>query len=106
MSKKLFIFSLIFICILLAITSVIKNKTRNLEKDITELNNDILILEKQLSDSQTDFVYLSSPEKLKKSISTFNHLEYTSYDFSRIFLSTNDFENHVTKEVKHLKRKK
>jgi len=91
MSNRLFIFSLSFICILLAVTSLIKNKTRNLEKDIAKLNKDILILEKQLSDSQTDFVYLSSPEKLNEQLLNFEEKKYISFDHTRIFFSLEHF---------------
>ena len=106
MFKKSIFISLSIFFILMIFTSIVKNKTRNIEKNIHILSHNVSILEKELENVKIDFIYLSSPEKLKKSSSTFNHLEYTSYDFSRIFLSTNDFENHATKEVKHLKRKK
>ena len=80
-----------FICCLLIFTSIIKNKTRSLEKDISKINNEIFILEKQIKEAQTDFVYLSSPEKLKSYINKIKKNEYMNYEYSRIFFSINHF---------------
>ena len=91
MHKKLFFISLVFICCLLIFTSIIKNKTRSLEKDISKINNEIFILEKQIKEAKTDFVYLSSPEKLKSYINKIKKNEYINYEYSRIFFSINHF---------------
>ena len=47
-----------------------------------------------------DYIYLSSPDKLEKKISTFNKKRYSTYDFSRIFLSTEEFINFSSKQTK------
>ena len=47
-----------------------------------------------------DYIYLSSPDKLEKNIYTFNKKKYSSYDFSRIFLSTEEFINFSSKQTK------
>ena len=100
MFKKSLILSLTVFLTLMVITSVIKNKTRNLEKEIEKINKEVTLLEKQLSDVEIDYIYLSSPEKLKQYISTFGKEEYLSFDHSRIFFSTEEFLKHSLKEAK------
>ena len=81
-------------------TSIIKNNTRNIEKNIEKLNTEIFKLNKELFNAEIDFIYLSSPDKLEKKISTFNKKRYSTYDFSRIFLSTEEFINFSSKQTK------
>ena len=81
-------------------TSIIKNNARNIEKNIEKLNMEILKLNKELFNAEMDFIYLSSPDKLEKKLSTFNNKKYTSYEFSRIFLSTEEFINFSLKQTK------
>ena len=100
MFKKSLIFSLTVFFTLMIITSLIKNKTRNLEKEIEKINKEVTFLEKQLSDAEIDYIYLSSPEKLKKYLSTLSKETYLSFDHSRIFFSTEQFLKHSLKEVK------
>ena len=100
MFKKSLIFSLTVFFTLMIITSLIKNKTRNLEKEIKKINKEVAFLEKQLSDAEIDYIYLSSPRKLKKYLSTLGKEEYLSFDYSRIFFSTEQFLKHSLKEVK------
>ena len=94
MLKRPIIKSLTIFFILMIFTSVIKNESRNLEKDIEKLNIEVTKLQREFSDANIDFMYLSSPEKLRKNIQNFNDKEYLSYDFSKIFLSTDHFLNH------------
>ena len=100
MFKKSLILSLTVFFTLMIITSVIKNKTRNLEKEIEKINKEVAFLEKQLSDAETDYIYLSSPNKLKKSLSALGKEEYLSFDHSRIFFSIEQFLKHSLKEAK------
>ena len=100
MFKKSITISLSVFFILMIFASVVKNNTRNIEKNIENLSRDISILEKELSDAKIDFIYLSSPEKLRKNLSNFKDKKYSSYDYSRIFLSTEDFLNHTSQETK------
>ena len=81
-------------------TSIIKNNTRNIEKNIEKLNTEILKLNKELFNAEMDYIYLSSPDKLEKNISIFNKKRYLTYDFSRIFLSTEEFINFSSKLTK------
>ena len=100
MFKKSLILSLTVFLTLMVITSVIKNKTRNLEKEIEKINKEVAFLEKQLSDAEIDYIYLSSPEKLKKYLSTLDKEKYLSFDYSRIFFSTEQFLKHSLKKAK------
>ncbi len=85
-------------------TSSVKHKTRNLEKKINSVNKEILILKKQLNDAETDFAYLSSPEQLKKHLIILKKKSYSTYDHSRMFLSTDEFLFHNSKETKLIKK--
>ena len=87
------------------LTPIVKNNTRIIEKNIYKLNREILVLEKQLIEAKIDFIYLSSPERLRENLSKFEEKEYRSFDYSRIFLSTEDFLRHNSKETKKIKRK-
>ena len=100
MFKKSLILSLTVFLTLMVITSVIKNKTRNLEKEIEKINKEVAFLKKQLSDAEIDYIYLSSPEKLKKYLLTLNKEKYLSFDYSSIFFSIEQFLKHNSKEVK------
>lgn len=100
MFKKSLIFSLTVFFTLMIITSLIKNKTRNLEKEIEKINKEVTFLEKQLSDAEIDYIYLSSPKKLEKYLSILGKEEYLSFDHSRIFFSTEQFLKHSLKEAK------
>jgi hypothetical protein len=63
MFKKSIILSITLFFLITVITSLIKNKARNLEKDISKLKKEVSLLEKQISDAEIDFIYLSNPEK-------------------------------------------
>ena len=95
LSLSVFLFLMIF-------TAVIKNNTRNIEKNIEKLNTEVSILNNELLNAEMDFIFLSSPDKLEKKISSFNIKEYSTYDFSRIFLSTEEFINFSFKQTKKL----
>ena len=91
MSKlKLFI-SLGIFAFLISVTSAIKNQTRIIEKNIFKINKKIAILEKDLNETELDFFYLSSPRNLKNKLSRIDLVDYSPMDFSRIYLSYNDF---------------
>ena len=91
MFNKQLIISLSIFFIFMIYTSSVKHKTRNLEKKINNLNSEIGVLKKQLKDAKTDYVFLSSPEQLKKYLITLNINDFSIYDASRIFFSTDQF---------------
>tara|TARA_Y100001970_G_scaffold253203_1_gene327710 strand:- start:4251 stop:4571 length:321 start_codon:yes stop_codon:yes gene_type:complete len=104
MFKKSILISLSVFFILMSFTSFIKNKARNIEKNIEKLNQSIAAMEVQLLDAKTDFVYLSSPEQLRYKIKNLSTTEYYSYDHSRIFLSTEEFLDHISKQTNKNKK--
>ena len=93
---RLFISIGIF-AILISITSAIKNQTRIIEKDIYKINKRIVILKKDLNETQLDFFYLSSPKNLSKNLQNLDLVDYAPMDFSRIYLSYDDFINFKNK---------
>ena len=104
MFNKTILLSITCFFLLTVTTSVIKNKARNLEKDISKLREDISLLEKQMSDAEIEFIYLSNPEQLTKHIIDLEGEKYSSFDYSRIFFSTNHFLQHHIKVSKHIKK--
>ena len=104
MFKKSLIFSLSVFLILMIFTSSVKHKTRNLEKKINLVNKEIVILKKQLSDGETDFVYLSSPAQLKKYLIVLEKKDYSTYDYSRVFQSIDHFLIQSSKETRLVKK--
>ena len=102
MFNKSLIISLCIFFILMIFTSFIKNETRNTEKDIKKLKKEISILEKEFNNAKVDFVYLSSPEKLRENLAKFDKEKYFSFDYSRFFLSTDEFLKHNSQQTKKL----
>tara|TARA_B100001996_G_scaffold55044_1_gene39051 strand:+ start:157 stop:501 length:345 start_codon:yes stop_codon:yes gene_type:complete len=93
MSKIKFIISICIFSILLGITSIIKTQTRIIEKNIHKIDGKIAFIEKDLHETQLDYFYLSSPDKLSKKIKELSFIEYVPIDFSRIYLNYRDFTN-------------
>ena len=91
MYKIKFLTSIIIFSILLSITSLIKTNTRIIEKKIYKKVKGISLIKKDLHETQLDYFYLSSPNKLSKRIKEFAHINYTPMDLSRIYLNYNDF---------------
>ena len=86
------IFSFLLFC-----TSIIKNKTRVIEKNIMSYENKIFNLEKELYESQLDFYYLTSPKILQEKLSFLTNDEYQSLGVSNIYL---DYDNFVLDQKK------
>ena len=91
---KLKIFaSIVIFSFLLVGTSIIKNKTRELEKKIHYLSKEISLKEKDYKESELDFAYLTSPKMIEKKIDHYDRNKYFPMDFSKIFLNLSNFEN-------------
>ena len=104
---KLFITISIF-SLLVIFTSVIKNQTRIIEKDIIKIDRKILALEKDLHETELDYFYLSSPNNLSKRTKNLALVEYVPMDFSKIYLSLKDFtesKNRTTLRIKNETKK-
>ena len=104
MPKKSIILSITCFLIITTTTSVIKNKSRNLEKEISKINKEIFTLDKLISDAEIDFAYLSNPEKLSEKLELSNNDKYQIFDSSRIFFSINHFLEQDLQETKFLNK--
>ena len=80
------VFSFLLFC-----TSIIKNKTRVIEKKIIYFEKTVSNLEKELFESQLDYHYLTSPKLLNEKISFLTSDQYQSMSFSKIYLDYNSF---------------
>ena len=89
---KIIIILLIFSSLLFG-TSIIKNETRKIEKNIYQLNKKISQKEKNLNESQLDFSYLTSPSMIEKKIENLDIEQYLPMEYSKIFLSILNFNN-------------
>ena len=87
---KIFV-SVITFSILLIVTSIIKNQTRETEKKILNLSKIIKTKEKDLNESQLDFSYLSSPLIIYDKINLIDNEKYVTMEYSKIFLSMSSF---------------
>jgi hypothetical protein len=90
----------IFVILLLA-TSVIKNKTRVIEKQILNLNKIILVKEKNIHEAELDFYYLTSPTELEKKINLIGLNNYRPIKYSNIYLKITDY-NKIHNKISNL----
>ena len=98
---KFVIASSIFISFLL-VTSIIKNKTRVIEKNISNLSKIILIKTKDINEAQLDFHYLTSPAEIEKKLSIIGFDNYKPIKYSNIFFDISDFTE-IQNKISNLK---
>ena len=91
MFKKRFIISVSLFITFLVLTSTIKNKTRVLEKKISNLNAKILLKKKDFNETQLDFYYLTSPAEIEKKIKLIGFNTYQAIKFSNLYSNISDF---------------
>ena len=91
MFKFKIISSILVFTFLLVATSYIKNQTREIEKKIFTLSKIIYNQEKNLSELQLDFSYLSSPSIIEMKIENLQDNKYSPIENSKIFLSISSF---------------
>ncbi len=91
MSKLKYTISLIIFFIFLFFTSFIKNQTRVIEKQISNINETIYHKKKDINESQLDFDYLTSPAEIEKKISMIGFKDYKVIEYSNIFLDISNF---------------
>jgi hypothetical protein len=91
MFKSKAIISTIIFLILLIITSIIKNQTRIIEKKLYKLNEEIVLKEKDINESQLDFYFLISPAEIEKKVKLLGQNNYIPIKNSNIFLSLANF---------------
>ena len=104
MFKTKFIISLSIFVIFLTITSIIKNETRLVEKEILNLNKKISIKKKNINEAQLEYYYLSSPSEIEKKINIIGFNSYKPIPFSKIFFNISNFNN-IEKKLSKLKIK-
>ena len=93
MSSAKFIIISLFFLVLLILTSVIKNKTKILEKKLFKLSSHIAQKEKDLSEAQLEFHFLTSPKQLEKKIINLGINEYVPLRNSNIFKNFQKIKN-------------
>ena len=98
---KFIIASSIFISFLL-VTSIIKNKTRVIEKNISNLSKIILIKTKDINEAQLEFHYLTSPAEIEKKLSIIGFDNYKPIKYSNIFFDISDFTE-IQNKISNLK---
>ena len=89
-NSKLF-FSLTTFIFFLIITSLVKNQSRIMEKQIKVLNSNIVAKEKNISESEMEFSYLSSPNKIEKKFNIRDLEKFEPIKHSKIFYDLHDF---------------
>ena len=104
MFKTKFIISTTLILIFLIITSVVKNKNKILEKQISNLSKKTLLKRKDLNEAQLDFYYLTSPAELEKKLGIIGLDNYQPIEYSKIFFEISDF-NKIQSKISKLKSK-
>ena len=90
MFRTKFIISISVFVILLLATSVIKNKTRVIEKQISNLNKIISVKEKNVNEAELDFYYLTSPEELEKKLNLIGFNNYQPIKYSNIYFNISE----------------
>tara|TARA_Y100001958_G_C21005932_1_gene387920 strand:- start:261 stop:602 length:342 start_codon:yes stop_codon:yes gene_type:complete len=93
MFKIKIVVSILIFSILLIATSIIKNQTREIEKNILSLNDVIHLKEKDLNESQLDYSYLTSPILIDQQVKRLDIVQYLPMEHSKIFLSISSFLN-------------
>ena len=102
MFKMKFIIALSVFISFLLVTSTIKNKTRVLEKNISNLTTKIFIKTSDINETQLDFDYLTSPAEIEKKISIIGFDNYQPIKYSRIFFDISDFTE-IQNKISNLK---
>tara|TARA_B100001248_G_C27394822_1_gene464798 strand:- start:1652 stop:1981 length:330 start_codon:yes stop_codon:yes gene_type:complete len=95
-----FIVAISIFILFLVITSAVKNKTRILEKQISNLNIKILNKQKDINETQLDFYYLTSPAEIEKKLKLLGFEIYKPIKYSNIFFDIShltDINNKVSK---------
>ena len=89
-NKKKLIISLIYLSFFIAIP-IVKNESRQIEKQIQIYEGQIFSLEKNLLEANLEYQYLSSPAVLSDKVEKNLDQKYKSLNLSQIYLSIEDF---------------
>ena len=99
-NSKLF-FSLAVFTFFLIITSLIKNQSRIIEKQIKGLNIKIIAKEKNISEAEMEFSYLSSPKEIEKKFNSKDLEKFEPFKYSSIYHDIHDFQT-IEKKLSNL----
>ena len=99
-NSKLF-FSFAVFTFFLIITSLVKNQSRIIEKQIKGLNIKIIAKEKNISEAEMEFSYLSSPNEIEKKFNSGDLEKFEPIKYSNIFYDIHDF-NTLEKKLSNL----
>ena len=91
--------SILIFSLLLIVTSIVKNQTRKIEKEISVYKKVILHKEKDINETQLDFFYLTSPMMIEEKILLLSDKDYFPMEYSRIFSNISNFLNIENKYV-------
>ena len=108
MFKAKFLISLSIFITFLIVTSSIKNKTRIIEKEISNINSTILVKEKNLNKAQLEFHYLTSPAEIERRLNIIGIENYQPIINSNIFFDISDLIKiqNKTSNLKDINEKK
>ena len=95
-NKKKLIISLIYLSFFIAIP-IVKNESRQIEKQIQIYEAQIFSLEKNLLEASLEYQYLSSPAVLSDKVEKNLDQKYNSLDLSQIYLSIENFKSEQKK---------
>jgi len=95
-NKKKLIISLIYLSFFIAIP-IVKNESRQIEKQIQIYEGQIFSLEKNLLEASLEYQYLSSPAVLNDKVEKNLDQKYNSLDLSQIYLSIENFKSEQKK---------
>ena len=99
-NSKLF-FSFVVFTFFLIITSLVKNQSRIIEKQIKGLNINIIAKEKNISEAEMEFSYLSSPNEIEEKFNIGDLEKFEPIKHSNIFYDVDDF-NTLEKKLSNL----
>ena len=100
---RLFI-SLIVFAMMLFCISMVKNKSRIIEKSIEFKQKNISSLKNDLYETQLDYFYLSSSENLTKTMNRFNKHEFKHLDLSNIYSNFDEYIEEKSKTTQVYKK--
>ena len=96
--------ALVSILILILITSLVKNSTKEIEDKIFTINENIRSLKAEFGDLMLEYNYLSSPEKLIELQSQYFESDLIKIDITEIKkITTNDYHLKITDFIDKIK---
>ena len=96
--------ALVSILILILITSLVKNSTKEIEDKIFTINENIRSLKVEFGDVMLEYNYLSSPEKLIELQSQYFENDLIKVDITEIKkITTNDYHLKITDFIDKIK---